>query len=114
MIKDIMSGPGIVVTGNSGTPYISPGAQSAGMTRYNTGTQNLEVYDGNAWLSMSTSSQVSLDVNTLEVINWARKKMAAEARLEELMEQHPGLRDAHEKFEIMKALCSNDKLNNSR
>ena len=114
MIKDILSGPGIVVTGNFGTPYISPGAQSAGMTRYNTSTQNLEVYDGNTWLTMSTTSQVSLDVSTLEVINWAKKKMAEESQLEDLMKKHPGLRDTYEKFEIMKALCNQDDANASR
>jgi hypothetical protein len=114
VIKDILSGTGISVTGNFGTPYISPGAQSAGMTRYNTSTQNLEVYDGNTWLTMSTTSQVSLDAGTLEVINWARKKMAEEARLEDLMKKHPGLRDTYEKFEIMKALCNQDDANASR
>jgi hypothetical protein len=114
VIKDIMSGPGIVVTGNFGTPYISPRAQSAGMTRYNTNTQNLEVYDGNTWLTMSTTSQVSLDVSTLEVVNWAKKKMAEESRLEDLMKKHPGLRDTYEKFELMKALCQKDEDNVTR
>jgi hypothetical protein len=114
VIKDILSGPGIVVTGNFGTPYISPGAQSAGMTRYNTSIQNLEVYDGNTWLSISASPQVSLDVGTLEVVNWAKKKMAEESRLEDLMKKHPGLRDTYEKFELMKALCQEEKHNVTR
>jgi hypothetical protein len=114
VIKDIMSGPGIVVTGNFGNPYISPGAQSAGMTRYNTSTQNLEAYDGNTWLSIGASSQVSLDVSTLEVVNWAKKKMAEESRLEDLMKKHPGLRDTYEKFELMKALCQEEKHNVTR
>lgn len=111
MIKDITGGPGIVVSGGYGRPYISPGAQSAGMTRYNTSTQNMEVYDGNAWLTMSSSPSVSLDVNTLEVISWARTKMDEERNLKELMKQHPGLRDAYEKFELMKALCQDEKQN---
>ena len=36
-------------TSSTHTPYISPGAQSAGMLRYNTGTHKTEVYDGNGW-----------------------------------------------------------------
>lgn len=114
MIKNILGGPGINVSSGYGAPYISPGAQSAGMTRYNTSTQNLEVYDGNAWLTITNDSSVSLDNSTMEVIDWARKKMLEEQRLEQLMKQHPGLRDTYEKFEIMKALCSNDELNTSR
>ena len=114
MIKEITGGPGIVVSGSYGRPYISPGAQSAGMTRYNTSTQNLEVYDGNAWLTMSSTPSISLDVGTLEVIGWARTKMAEEQKLKELMEKHPGLKDTYEKFEIMKALCSKDEANASR
>lgn len=111
MIKDIIGGPGITVSGNYGRPYINPGAQSAGITRYNTSTQNLEVYDGNSWLTMSSTPDISLDVSTLEVITWARKKMAEEATLKQLMDKHPGLKDLHEKFELMKALCQTDEQN---
>ena len=114
MIKSIAPGYGITVTGSYGQPYISPGAQSAGMTRYNTSTQNLEVYDGNAWLTMSNSAQISLDTETTEILNWARKKMQEESKLEDLMHRHPGLRDLYEKFELMKALCSKDEDNVSR
>lgn len=114
MIKNILGGPGINVSSGYGTPYISPGAQSAGMTRYNTSTQNLEVYDGNAWLTMTNDTSVSLDTSTMEVISWARKKMLEEQQLEQLMKRHPGLRDTYEKFEIMKALCSQDEANQSR
>ena len=114
MIKDITGGPGIVVSGNYGHPYISPGAQSAGMTRYNTSTQNMEVYDGNAWLTMSSTPSISLDISTMEVLSWARSKMIEEQNLKLLMEKHPGLKDTYEKFEIMKALCSQDEYNTSR
>ena len=80
MIKDITGGPGIVVSGNYGHPYISPGAQSAGMTRYNTSTQNMEVYDGNAWLTMSSTPSISLDISTMEVLSEARKQIWAEKK----------------------------------
>ncbi len=114
MIKHIVAGPGVSVTGSFSPPYISPGSQSAGMVRYNTSTQNAEVYDGNAWLTMSSSPSVSLSNDTIEVLEWARKKMQEEQKLEQLMQRHPGLRDTHEKFEIMKALCSKEEDNVAR
>jgi len=111
MIKHIVAGPGVSVTGSFSTPYISPGSQSAGMIRYNTSSQNTEVYDGNSWLTMSSNPSISLSNDTMEVLDWARKKMQEEKQLEDLMNQHPGLRDLHEKFELMRALCQTDKEN---
>ena len=114
MIKHIVEGPGISITGSFSPPYISPGSQSAGMIRYNTSSQTTEVYDGNTWLTMSSSPSVALSNDTLEVLDWARKKMLEEQNLYKLMEQHPGLKDAYEKFEIMKALCSKEEDNATR
>jgi hypothetical protein len=114
MIGHITAGPGIDVTGGFRPPYISPGSQSAGMIRYNTNSQVTEVYDGNAWLTVSSTPSVSLTSSTLEVIDWARKKMQEEKNLEQLMNRHPGLRDTYEKFEIMKALCSKEEDNVAR
>lgn len=66
---------------------------SAGMVRYN--GNNLEVYDGNSWLTMSSSiPQVELDSNTQAVLAWAREKMAEEARIKELAAKHPTVADA--------------------
>ena len=93
------------VTQFTNAPYISPGAQSAGMTRYNTSTQNLEVYDGNAWQTLSGSSEIGLSDEAVRTLEWARKKMAEELTLEQMMEKHPGLKESWERFEIMKRLC---------
>ena len=111
MIKNMSGGYGIAITGHPTPPYISPGSQSAGMLRYNTNSQQTEVYDGVSWLNMTSSPQVSLSNEVIEVVQWARKKMVQEQQLEKLMENHPGLRDTYEKFEIMKALCSKEEDN---
>ena len=87
-------------------PYISPGSMSAGMVRYNSSSQNLEVYDGNAWLTLSGSADVGLSPEAQQVMDWAYKKMKEDEELEVLMEKHPGLRDLHEKFTVMKALVA--------
>jgi hypothetical protein len=39
-----------------------------------------------------------------EILTWAEKKMREDLELEKRMEQHPGLRDAYEKFKVMDVL----------
>jgi len=96
------------VYGPSQRPYISPGSMSAGMVRYNSGSAILEVYDGNAWLALSGSAEVGLSPEAQQVLDWAYRKMKEDEQLEMLMEKHPGLKDLHEKFTVMKALVAED------
>lgn len=79
---------------------------SAGMVRYNNSSANLEVYDGNAWLTLSGSADVGLTPEAQATLDWAYKKMKEDEQLEELMKKHPGLKELHEKFELMKALVT--------
>jgi hypothetical protein len=94
MIKTITNGPGVIVTNSSfSAPYIDMTRTSAGMVRYNNNT--VEVYDGNIWIIMASGSiQVSLDGVTLESLQWVRRKMTEEKRLEELAKNHPAVADA--------------------
>ena len=96
MIKNITGGSGIsVVGGTPTTTYISPGAQSAGMLRYNSNSSNIEVYDGIAWLTLSTSyASIELSPDVQAVVQWAQGKMAEESRLKELASKHPAVADA--------------------
>ena len=93
MIQGIIPGTGLVTTGGSSMqPYISPGSQSAGILRYNTNLKNIEVYDGVSWLALSSShTQISLDGPTQEAVQWVRRRMEQEKRLEELARQHPAV-----------------------
>lgn len=96
MIKGITQGAGLVVNnGNPMNPYISPGSISAGMMRYNPNSNNIEVYDGVNWITLSSSYvQISLDAPTQEAVQWVRRRMEQEKRLEELARQHPAVADA--------------------
>ena len=86
--------------------YFSPGAVGAGMVRWNTNTNNMEVYDGACWKEVSTNyASVGLNSDAEELLDWARNKRAEDSRIKSLMEHHPGLKDAWEKFEIMRLLC---------
>ncbi len=89
-----MNGAGINVSnGIHSTLYIDMTRPSAGMVRYN--GNNFEVYDGNSWIIIpSGDAQVSLDGVTLESLQWVRRKMTEEKRLEELAKSHPSVADA--------------------
>ena len=94
MINTILNGAGInVIASGSSTPWIDMTRTSAGMVRYN--NNNFEVYDGIHWIIMSSGMvQVSLDGVTLESLQWVRRKMTEEKRLEELAKTHPSVADA--------------------
>jgi hypothetical protein len=55
----------------------------------------MEVYDGNVWLTMTSSyPQIELAPHVQAVVQWAQTKMAEEAELKALAEKHPALKDA--------------------
>ena len=99
MISGISSSsPYLTVTGGmTGTPYISPGSQSAGMMRYNINTKFIEVYDGISWLSLTGShATVDLNARAQTILRWAEAKMLREAELQKLAEENPSVATAFE------------------
>jgi hypothetical protein len=98
-----------VIGGNPNVPPISPGAVGAGMVRYNPNMQQMEVYDGISWYGINSHVTIDLGMTSKEAIEWAHKKMQEERKLKDLMDQHPGLKDLHDKFEMMKALCMEEE-----
>lgn len=113
-VRNITPGRGIVCSGGgASSPYINMSNPSAGMVRYN--GNNLEVYDGSSWLTMTSSYyDISLDVDTIELLEWARSKRDEELRLKQLAEKHPAMQDAidalnqaKEKVQIVAALVNN-------
>jgi len=107
MIKTLNSGSQhIAVSGGNPSVFpISPGAVGAGMVRYNPNMQQMEVYDGLTWQGINSHVTIDLDMTSKEAIEWAYEKMQEEKRLQALMSKHPGLKDLHDKFEMMKLLC---------
>ena len=110
MIKGINSSSRhITVSGGSVSgPYINnySGQSMVGQLRYNNSTSNLEVYNGTTWISMPAAyPSIQMNPAAESAIDWAMRKQAEEYRLQELMEKHPGLKEAYERLEIMKALC---------
>jgi hypothetical protein len=73
-------------------PYIPPGSQSAGMMRYNTNMNNVEVYDGQTWRELSSNyASVSLTAEAESLLDWAQKKRNEEIQLEALAKEHPAI-----------------------
>lgn len=108
MIKNIHGGSEWVnVHGYSGnTPYINTSQPSTGMLRMHPFSGRLEVYDGSTWHEIANGqAEVDLSLTAKETLTWAREKMIADKRLQVLMEQHPGLKELHDKFEVMRLLC---------
>ena len=119
MIKSIVtnSSPWLTVNTYNNLPYISPGSQSAGMVRYNTNMQRLEVYDGNAWLELGGGASVETSAETNAILIWGRQKMEEERNWREMAEKNPAIRDAYEKFKqaeeqlkIVQALVKEDNV----
>jgi hypothetical protein len=111
-MTQIYSGKYIYATeqGSGSNPYVTPDNKEknwAGDIRYNkNSTSGLDVYDGSCWIPIQQKSySLSLSPEVQKTVNWAQKKMAEEAKLEELMTRHPGVRAAWEQLEIMKQLC---------
>lgn len=84
----------MVMGGNSSYPYVNMNNPSAGMMRYNGNNQNMEVYDGSSWMTISgNSSMVDLNNDAKELLEWARAKRMEEDYLKREAECNPTIKD---------------------
>lgn len=68
---------------------------------YNGSSQNIEVYDGSAWMTMTgTYPTIELSGDVQAVVNWARTKMAPEVKLRVLA----AVKKAQEQLDIVGTL----------
>ena len=111
MIKGITGGRYITVSGGtSSDPYISPGAMGAGMVRYNSNMNCMEVNDGNSWRQLGMNyANLELNVEAQSILDWAKNKMAEEKKLDELCEKYPGLRKARDNYEVFLKLVQSEE-----
>jgi hypothetical protein len=84
-------------------PYVNASALSAGSIRYNPGSMNMEVYDGNSWMAFNTNvATVDLPDWVKATLDWAHQRMADEQKLDYLCDKYPGLNNARNSFELFK------------
>jgi hypothetical protein len=103
MLKDITaSGRYITVTGGSSSTYINgySGSQGVGNMRYNTSSQQMEVFDGNNWVHLNMGyASVGLSGEAESLLDWARKKREEELVIQALADKHPAVKAALEAVE---------------
>jgi len=119
MIKSIVqSGKYVQVSGGmTSGPYISPGTTGAGMMRWNANMNNIEINDGNSWLTLSTAiPSIGLTAEAESLLDWARVKRDEEYRIAALAAQHPTVADAleavkkaQEQLQVVSILCETNE-----
>jgi hypothetical protein len=108
MIKGLRGDPGITVSGgDTSVPYINQNHSNPIQGMVRVWGSDTQVFDGNNWLNMNSSyATVSLDQESQVLLSWIRRKMLEEQNLQSLIEKHPGLRDAKDRYEIMLKLVT--------
>jgi len=97
VIKNIISsGRYVQVTNTSSSTYINgySGLQGVGNMRYNTSSQNMEVFDGNTWVMLNMSiPSIGLSTDAESLLDWARKKRDEELELEKMANENHAIKD---------------------
>jgi len=88
--------------------YLLP-AQS-GQVRWNGNLKQFEVCDNGsgAWYKIDNSVELASDPQVNQVLEWAKKKMAEDERLDKLIKEYPAVKDAKEKLDIIIKLVQNE------
>jgi hypothetical protein len=106
MIKDITaSGRYVQVISSNSSTYVNnySGSQGVGNMRYNTSTQNMEVFDGSTWVQLNMGyASVGLNSEAESLLDWARKKRDQETEWYKLASNSEAVRIALEQFEQAK------------
>lgn len=116
MIKDVAGiGPYVEVHSGSTGTYVNNGfgSQGVGNLRYNTSIQQLEVYDGQAWITLNSGiTTIGLTREAVELLNWAKKEKRRQEELERLAKNNVTIQDAlgqlrhaEERVRIIQTLC---------
>ena len=104
MIKSILSsGRYMQITNTSSSTYINgySGLQGVGNMRYNTSSQNMEVFDGNNWVMLNMSiPSIGLSTDAESLLDWARQKRNEELELLNLAQTNTAIKDLTEQIKI--------------
>jgi hypothetical protein len=100
MIKQLSTNSSyIFLSQTNSKQYFSPGASGSGMVRYNPNMSRMEVNDGAVWLGLGDDIRLELSKDAIDVIDWAKNKMAEEAEIKRLAESRPALKTALDNVE---------------
>lgn len=102
MIKGINSSSRYITVsgGTPATPYISPGSVGAGMIRWNSNMNCMEVNDGSMWRTIDMGyASLELTAEAESLLDWARKKRDQETSLRALAEKNIAVKIALDNLE---------------
>ncbi len=106
MIKNITaSGRYVQVSGGGSGTYVNgySGLQGVGNMRYNTSNQNMEVFDGNNWVTLTMDyASVGLNGEAEALLDWARQKRDEEWAWKALSEKNKAVKIALDNLEEAK------------
>lgn len=119
MIKGITpSGRYVQVSGGGSSTYVNSyaGQQGVGNMRYNTSSQNMEVFDGNNWVTLNMDYiSVGLNGDAESLLDWARAERDKQYKREQLIKANPALQKAYDaikraeaNFDILEKFVEND------
>lgn len=98
MIKGLMGNGSVVVNGgNTSVPYVNQNTNNPMQGMVRVWGSDMQVYDGNSWLTMSTSyATVELNGEAQSLLQWAREQKQKQADREDRIKKNPALQKAYE------------------
>jgi hypothetical protein len=103
MIKNIAAtGRYVQVSGGGVSTYVNgySGAQGVGNMRYNTSNQNMEVFDGSGWITLSMDyASIGLNSEAESLLDWARIKRDEEMMWQSLAKENQAVKIALDNLE---------------
>jgi hypothetical protein len=91
--------------------YLLP--SQSGQVRWNGNLKMFEVCDNSsgAWYKIDNSVELSCDPQTQQILEWAKKKMVEDERVEKLAKEYPAVKDLKEKLDIVIKLVEKENAN---
>jgi len=117
MIKGLMGGNGLNVNGgNTSVPYVNMNATNPMQGMVRIWGSDMQVYDGNNWMTMSTSyATVELNAHTQSLLQWADaqrqialNKMERAQKNPALMKALEAIKRAEDNFDILDKIIGDD------
>jgi hypothetical protein len=103
MISNVIGGRYVTTSGGTSYPYVSSSSNPMqGAVRIQSNSP--QVWDGNGWLNFGGSVSVNLTPEAEVILDWAKNKMAEEAKEKELRSKYPALDEAYKHAEFIKEL----------
>ena len=119
MIKNLTSGPGVIVNGgNTTVPWVPTNSNNPMQGMIRISGNDMQVFDGSNWINLSTSyATVSLDQETQDLLIWARAQRQMALNRMTLAQNNPSLMKALEKlkkaednFDILQRIATGEAI----